>query len=64
MKSLLYDHDAGTDALLEGIRDMEEAYAYTEIDGIGEESLEILGGIVEVLEGAAVPLPDPKAVAF
>ena len=64
MRSLLHDHDAGADTLLEGIRDMEEAYAYTEIDGIGEESLDILGGIVEVLEGATVPLPDPKAVAF
>lgn len=64
MKSLLKDHDTGTDALLEGIRDMEEAYAYTEIDGVGEESLDILGDVVEVLEKAGVQLPDPKAVAF
>ena len=64
MKSLLSDYDSGTDILLEGIRNMEEAYAYTEIDGIGEESLDILEDIVEVLEKAAVPLPDPKAVAF
>lgn len=64
MKSLLKDHDAGTDALLEGIRDMEEAYAYTEVDGIGKESLDILEGIIEVLEKAEVQLPDPKEVAF
>lgn len=64
MVSLLKDHDDGTDSLLEGIRDMEEAYAYTEIDGIGKESLDILEGIVEVLEKAGVQLPDPKAVAF
>lgn len=64
MKSLLVDHDAGTDTLLEGIVEMEEAYAYTEIAGIGEESLDILARIVEVLEDAGIPLPDPQVVAF
>ena len=64
MASLLKDHDDRTDALFEGIRDMEEAYAYTVIDCIGKESLDILEGIVEVLEKAGVQLPDPKAVAF
>ncbi len=64
MKSLLVDHDAGTDALLEGIVDMEEAYAYTEIGGVGEESLDILGSVIKVLEDAGILLPDPRAVAF
>lgn len=64
MKSLLVDHDAGTDVLLEGIVDMEEAYAYTEVSGIGEESLDILGSVVKVLEDARIPLPNPQAVAF
>lgn len=34
MVSLLKDLDDRTDALLEGILDMEEAYAYTVIDGV------------------------------
>ena len=64
MRSLLSDYDAGTDTLLEGIVDMEEAYAYTEIGGIGEESLDILESVVKVLEDSGMPLPDPQAVAF
>lgn len=64
MKTLLIDHDAGTDTLLEGIVDMEEAYAYTEISGIGEESLDILGSIIKVLKDGEIPLPDPQVVAF
>lgn len=64
MKSLLSDHDAGTDILIEGILDMEEAYSYTEITRVGEESLRILQSITDVLEDAGIPLPDPQEVAF
>lgn len=50
--------------LLKRIRDIEEFYCYSSIDGIGQESLDYIGEIVSTLEREKIDLPDPELVSF
>lgn len=49
---------------LESLRLIEEVYCYTSISGFGEESLDILEKICDIVEDAGIQLPDPQLVAF
>ena len=50
--------------LLQDIVDMEEAYAYTSIPGVGQESISSLEDVLSILAKADVAAPPLESVAF
>ena len=50
------------DRILSGIVDIEEADAYTVVEGYGAAALESLQGIIDVMRSEGVELPDPSPV--
>lgn len=50
--------------ILSDIVDIEEASAFTQVEGCGAEELELLEHVVSVLQSEDIELPDPDAVAF
>jgi hypothetical protein len=50
-------------AILSGIVDIEEADAYTVVEGYGAAALESLRDVIDVMQAEGVELPDPAPVA-
>lgn len=64
IKNLYAGINDDVNTILNAIRDMEEEYAYTVIEGYGKGSIDILSSIVKMLEDKKIELPDPQLVAF
>ena len=54
----------GLNTLIDCVFETVNVYAYGSIPGCGQDSLDVVGEAVDVLEVAHVPLPDAEAVAF
>ena len=50
--------------ILQTIYDMEEINAYTNVHGVGIDTLILLEKIVDIMKKENVKFPDPKAVSF
>ena len=64
IKNLYVGIQDDVNTILNNIRDMEEEYAYTVIEGYGKGSIDTLSSIVKMLEDKKIELPDPQLVAF